>query len=288
MTPIINATDVHFSRLHDYFGLWSIEPAYMRQMAANVAQMDLQQHVAQSLNQPQRQAKSADVLTSTTGVNLAVVQLAGTLMKHASSVDGSTSTIDSRKQIREAANDPSIDGVLLHIDSPGGTVAGTAELARDVYETNGKKPVWAFVDDLAASAAYWVASQAQHIVANHGTASIGSIGTYINLIDSSKYFEAEGLESVVIATGPLKGMGTDGTPITAEHKAYLKSIVDQSQAYFTEAVAEGRQMSLEDVNALATGGVFLAAEAVKNRLIDEIKSFDETLESFAKLITSLR
>jgi len=116
---------------------------------------------------------------------IAVIPLAGPLMKIDSKF-GSTNTVRVRRALRAALADPDVRGILLHIDdSPGGTMAGTADLAAAVAAANLEKPVWAQIDDMGASAAYWVAAQARRIVAN-ATAELGSIGVVAVLEDSSK------------------------------------------------------------------------------------------------------
>src|SRR5581483_9650939 len=100
----------------------------------------------------------------------------GMLMKGQSSMGG-TSTVMARRDIRQAVADQDVAGILLAIDSPGGTVAGTDDLAAEVRQARTSKPVWAAIDDLGASAAYWVASQTQRVTVNSPTALVGSIGT---------------------------------------------------------------------------------------------------------------
>jgi signal peptide peptidase SppA len=208
----------------------------------------------------------------------AVVKLTGTLMKQQSSLGGNnTSTIAARRAIRSAAADPNVSGILLAIDSPGGTVAGTADLAADVKAASRKKPVIAHIDDLGASAAYWIASQADAVYANTPTALVGSIGTVLSITDSSGAGEKSGVKTMTFATGPLKAAGYDGTPITDEQAAYFQGLVDSLQQEFDAAVQRGRRLSDTKLAAVKSGAVYPAAEAQPLGLIDGVQPLEKSL-----------
>lgn len=267
-----------FARLSDYFGLWCYEPARFLAQWDVIRGADLARHMAAP--QPPR-ASAVELVAAKGGKSVAVVPLTGTLMKSASSFGG-TSTVQARRDIRAAASDPNVSGLLLAIDSPGGTVAGTADLGAEVRAAAKKKPVWAQISDLGASAAYWIASQADQVFANDRTALVGSIGTFMTIYDYSAAAERDGVKVLHFATGPLKGAGTAGTPVTDEQRAYFQQIVDDGQAAFDAAVRAGRGMSAAELAAVRTGGVFGAAEAQRLKLIDGIRSTDRTLEALAQ------
>lgn len=283
----IDLQGVEFARLHEYYGAWAVDQGRFWPAFNRVKHMDLAAHAQQApatrtsaaitiVNGP----GSAELVDSSGEGNaprVAVIQIRGTMMKQASSLEESTSTVRVRRAIRQAANDPSIGGILLVIDSPGGTVSGTADLAAEVRAAAAQKPVHAFCEDFAASAAYWVASQATKVYANDRTALIGSIGTLLVLVDASEWAEREGIEVLVFQTGELKGAGVLGAPVSDQAKAYFQRIVDRTQASFTAGVAEGRKLKRDQVDQIATGEVFLADEALTHKLIDGIQSFDATL-----------
>lgn len=204
---------------------------------------------------------------------VAVIPLAGPLMKRASKFGGSSS-VEIRSAIRKAIQDDSIHSILLHVDSPGGTVAGTADLAADVRNANQRKPVYAHIEDLGASAAYWVASQARRVTANP-TALIGSIGTMIRLTDESGKYAADGIKVHVVATGKYKGAGAEGAPITDEHLKMFQEEVNDLNEHFVKGVSEGRGMARARVEALADGRVHISSKAKEVGLIDEVRSLDE-------------
>jgi signal peptide peptidase SppA len=210
----------------------------------------------------------------------AVISLNGPLMKAASKFGG-TSTVQARNLLRQAAADPSINSILLSIDSPGGTVAGTSELATEVRNARQAKPVFAQIDDLGASAAYWVASQAEKIFSNE-MGQIGSIGTIAVLEDMSKMADMQGIKIHVVSTGEYKGAGTPGAPITEEHLAYFQQRVNDLNQHFLQAVKQGRGMGIEQVRKLADGKVHIAAKAVEMGLIDGVQGVEATLKQLAK------
>jgi signal peptide peptidase SppA len=221
-----------------------------------------------------------DMIPGKGGKTTAVIRIGGTLMKSASSLGG-TSTVQLRRDVRNAATDPNVSAILLAIDSPGGAVAGTADLAADVKAATRKKPVWAHVDDLGASAAYWIASQANAIYANSPTALIGSIGTVMTIYDQSQAAEQAGVKTLVFRTGPLKGAGTPGEPITEDQTGHFQKLVNEVQTHFDHAVRSGRGMSAAQLAAVRSGGVFPADEAKSLGLIDGVRSLDSTLAALS-------
>jgi len=221
---------------------------------------------------------SVSFVDSTTGY---FAGASGALIKSASSMGG-TSTVQLRRDISNAANDPNVSAIMLAIDSPGGTAAGTYELGAAVKRASSLKPTWAFVEDLGASAAYWMASQASQIFAANPMTQVGSIGTYWTLYDTSKMLEADGVKVHHFATGPLKGAGAYGTVVTEEQAAHFQAQVDTMQTHFDEAVRLGRNLSRNELASVRTGGVFSAKEAQALKLIDGIKSFEQVLKSLAQ------
>ena len=266
------------ARMSDYFGCWAYEPDRFWAQWKLIGETDLARHMASPM--PPKNPTSLTIPTKG-GQSVAQIVMRGTLMKGQSSFGG-TSTVQLRRDIRQAAMDPNVKGILLDIDSPGGTVAGTADLAAEIRAAARKKPVWAHIDDLGASAAYWIASQADQVFANDKTALVGSIGTLMTVYDYSAAADKEGVKALVFATGPLKGAGAPGAPVTEEQQAYFQSLVDQSQSSFDAAVKNGRGMTAAQLAAVRTGGVFPASQALDLKLIDGIRSIDRTLEALAQ------
>lgn len=268
-----------FSRVTDWLGAWGIEESHGMRLLAQVRAADLFAHIA---NAPQRTAAAAWYDVAKVGKEtVAVVTLTGVLMKSVPSMQQGTSTIEARRAIRKAADDPDVSAILLAIESPGGTVSGTFDLAADIKAAAKKKPVWAQIEDLGASAAYAAASQADKIFANNATAEVGSIGTVMAVYDLSGQAEKEGIKTLVFKTGPIKGAGIPGSVITEEQQAHFQARVDEAQKSFDAAVQKGRGLTDKQLADVKTGGVFGATEALSRKLIDGIQSMDVTISQLA-------
>lgn len=212
----------------------------------------------------------------------AVIPLTGVMSKRYSWWSSGMPTVVVRNWIRQAVTDPDVDAIVLRIDSPGGTVSGTAELADDVRRAAQVKPVVAFVDDLCCSAAYWVASQASSIVATR-TAIVGSIGTYMVVEDWTGWLEMRGIKVHLVATGPQKGAGADGK-IDDAHLTAFQSMIGSLNAHFLTAVSSGR-FDGDDIVAgegVATGDVWVGDQAVSVGLVDRVGTFDEVVDALAE------
>ena len=289
MSQVETITAPRFAHVHDYLGAWCIEERAGHALWQLARGKDLFAHVELRLAGMDDDGKAApkpraaaELTPDGRGKSVATVRVEGTLMKRSSSLSSSSGTVQMRKDVRDAANNPDVSAILLAIDSPGGTVAGTDDLAAEVRAAAKKKPVYAFVSDLCASAAYWVASQADAIFVNSDTALVGSIGTVMTVYDVSKAAEKNGVEAVVFATGPLKGAGTEGTAITAEQRDYFQKIVDSAQGSFDAAVQKGRSLTDNQLKAVRTGGVFDAADAEAKKLIDGVKSYEQVFSALVK------
>ena len=214
---------------------------------------------------------------------IAIIPISGPMMKGKSKFGG-TSTVQTRQAVRQAIRDTAIGGIALYIDSPGGTVAGTAELANDVRVAGESKPLFAHFEDLCASAAYWVGSQARQLSAS-ATTEVGSIGVVAVVIDSSKRAEMAGIQVHVISTGEFKGAFAHGAPITDDMLAQIQTRVDDLNEHFLGAIATGRRMSMKSVRGLADGRIHIASKALEMRMIDKVQSFDDTIGQLQRLIS---
>jgi protease-4 len=265
--------------LDQYFGVWAMEQSRFLASFEHVRRLNLTAHLASEQSHEVQAAAPGERFELEGGI--AIVELRGTLMKHASSFDASTSTAVARRQIRAAARDERVTGILLVFDSPGGTVAGTKDLADDVAEARKRKPVYAFVEDLCASAAYWIASQAEKVFAN-ATALVGSIGTYAVLEDLSGMAEQLGIKVHVVKAGEYKGAGVPGTEITEAHLAEAQRLVDELNGHFLKAVGSGRALAPAKVRELADGRVHVGKAAAELGLIDGVQTIDATIKQLSK------
>jgi capsid assembly protease len=172
--------------------------------------------------------------------------------------------------VRDAANDPTVSRIALHIQSPGGDAIGCYEAAQAVAQAAKKKTVVAFCDDMMASAAYFIGAGATAIAATPSSL-IGSIGTYVVLADDSEAWKRAGVEFRVVRSGKFKGAGIDG--YTEEQVENVQRMVDSFGAQFRSFVKKHRgSIAAENMG----GQVFLGAEAVSIGFVDTVEN---TLDS---------
>lgn len=258
-----------------HLGMWLIEPLWFREALAAVRDGVWSARANRDRDNEEEPERSYQV----DGTGLALIGIDGQMMK-GSSKFGGVNTLQVRRALRMAAKDPEVNGIMLAIDSPGGTVSGTQELAADVAAAAKLKPLYAHIDDFGASAAYWVASQARRITAGP-TAQVGSIGVLAVIEDSSQAMEKKGVVIHVISTGPFKGAGTAGAKVTDDHLAYFQARADALQIHFIDAVSQGRKAPLAVVQDWASGKVWIADQAKQMGLIDAVSKMDEAV-SFAR------
>jgi signal peptide peptidase SppA len=207
------------------------------------------------------------------GRNFGLVPLFGTLDKE--------TLVWAREHIYAMAANEDLGAILLHIDSPGGNAAGTADLATAVSRAASKKPVVAFCEDLCASAAYWIASQATTVIANR-TAVIGSIGVFLVVADSSRFWEKVGVDWFVVKSGRFKGGTVEGAKLSAEVLQHLQERVDSLARVFIGDVARGRKMTVDRVREIADGRVFMGAAAQATGLIDKIATLEDVVSDMRR------
>jgi len=270
-------SELNVPHIDQYFGPWAIMEEPFRAAVERINALDIRANV-----EARHTAGGVSLDTSYEKLpgGVAVVSLSGPLMKYVSSLSGGTSTVEARAALRAAVKDDSVSSIVVRIDSPGGTVSGTQDLAADVAAANTKKPTVAFIEDLGASAAYWIASQAGNVFANT-TAMIGCIGTFAAIEDASQASAQAGIKVHVVRAGEFKGMGVEGTEVTPKQLEELQRIVNELNDYFIRGVATGRGMSLSQVKALADGRVHVGAKAQEQGLIDGVKSLDQVIAELA-------
>lgn len=261
----------------NHLGPWMVEPAWFSQAVAAVKS-------GTWAATPSAATRAKPYNIDSNGI--VAVNILGHLMKGWSKYGG-TSSVWARRVLRQAASDSKVKGILMIIDSPGGTVAGTADLAAEVQRTAQIKPVIAYGEDLVASAAYWVATQADRVYAS-ATTEIGSIGTVAVVEDLSGAAAMEGIKVHVISTGKHKGDFFPGTEITAEQLEKLKIRVEDLNSHFLTAVTKGRHTSREMVDDWATGEMWIAEKAKRKGLIDGVESLEYVMQELAENVRPRR
>lgn len=211
--------------------------------------------------------------------NIAVVPVQGTLMRGVSPAVaeffGITDTAVLKDKIIALQSDDRVEGVMLDIDSPGGSASGISEVGDAVANLAKIKPVYASVEGTMASAAYWIGSQANTIVASKSS-KVGSIGVYLPVVDSSESYKAQGIHVELIKNkeATYKGAGFDGTSLTDDQKEYLQEMVQDIFEDFKGAVLKARPQVQAGT---MRGQVYLGSRAKSKQLVDMIGSFEDAM-----------
>lgn len=199
-----------------------------------------------------------------------------------SQISGGASTEMIARDIKAAAADPKVNSILLYIDSPGGTVDGTQTLADLIYQVSMQKPCVAFADGVMASAAYWIGSAANTVIASSNTTQVGSIGVVATHKDVSGAEAQKGVKTTEISAGKYKRIASSYAPLSEDGMAAMQQQVDQLYTIFVDAVAQNRGVSSEQVlSDMADGRVFLGQDAMRAGLVDRIASLDTVLSEMA-------
>lgn len=253
-----------------HMGLYAIEPMVLRGLVAEAKARRLAEH---PVDQPT--IRTEQVAVPGQAKTVAVIPFHGPVTKKRSKMS-EASAIELRAAIRQASKDPTVDKIVLHIDSPGGAVGGIDDLAAEVREAKKLKPVVAYIEDLGASAAYWVASQATEIVANRG-AFVGSLGVYGVIHDTSGAYEREGIKVHVVSSGGAKGKGVAGVPVDETTLSEERRLIEAITDLFKLNVREGRKLTHAATTDLFDGRVHMAGKALELGLIDRIGTFESAI-----------
>jgi len=225
------------------------------------------------------------------GTGIAVLPLYGVITQRGNMIDnvsgsGCTSTEQFSAALRQLVADESVGQIVIDIDSPGGSVYGVAELADEILQARSQKPIAAIANSLAASAAYWIGSAASEFYVTPG-GEVGSIGVWQAHQDLSKALDEAGIKTTLISAGTYKVEGNPYGPLDIEAQAFMQSRVDDYYQAFTQTVALGRGVSLTDViQGMGRGRVLGAQEALSQKMVDGVTTFDRLLQSLQKRVTA--
>jgi signal peptide peptidase SppA len=215
-----------------------------------------------------------------------VIQVFGTISPRANMMtetSGGTSAERVGQQLRAAINDPSIGSIVLDINSPGGTVSGTAELASEVFAARTRKPIVAIANDLAASAAYWIGTAATELWSTP-MGDVGSVGVLTTHTDYSGSETQAGLKTTVISAGRLKTVVNPYEPLSEDGRALLQGRVDEAYAAFTQAVAKHRGVPVADVKSgFGEGALVTAKQGKALGMVDHLGSLDDAISRARQL-----
>lgn len=211
---------------------------------------------------------------------IAVVPVEGTIQATAdSSVYGTSNAYNHdlmMEYIDHLIESNNNKGIILSMDTPGGTVYEADELYLKLkeYKEKTNRPVWAYMKSYCCSGGVYIASSADEQYANRNTTT-GSIGVIISSYDMSALYEKLGIKEVNIVSAENKDMGSAGKPMTQEQIAIYQSVVDEAYNQFVDIVAEARNLSVAEVKKLADGRIYTAKQAEEHGLIDGIMGEEE-------------
>lgn len=218
---------------------------------------------------------------------IAVIPIAGVIIPKAtlfSEISGGTSVERVQADFRAALDDKDVSAIVFDIDSPGGMTDGIPELAAELRAARGKKPVVAVANYRAASAAYWLGSQADEFIASP-SADVGSIGVFAAHQDVSKMEEKLGVKTTLISAkrSPRKTEGNPYEPLSDDARKAIEERVDEMMAMFEADVAKGRRVPVDTVRSdFGQGSMLSAKKALNAGMIDGIATLEETIRRVSK------
>lgn len=184
---------------------------------------------------------------------------------------------DIIKDLKDFADNKKIKAIILKINSPGGAVVPSQEIYREILKLRKKKKIYAYIQSLGASGAYYVASATDKIFANPGSI-IGSIGVIIEFTNIKELLNKIGVKGITIKSGKFKDVGNPTREMTDEEKAYLKNLIMNVYNQFLKDVSLTRKIPLEKLRKIADGRVFTGEEGVKIGLVDRLGNFDDVID----------
>ncbi|SBW05186.1 Signal peptide peptidase SppA, 36K type [uncultured delta proteobacterium] len=184
--------------------------------------------------------------------------------------------------IEKLRKNPSVAGVLVRINSPGGAVGPSQEIHMAVKRLAGVKPVVVSMGPIATSGGYYIAVAGKEIFAGPSTLT-GSIGVRLQVTTVQNLMERIGVSSESLTTGKYKASGSPFKELTAEERAYLQTLLDDMQDQFVEAVATGRNLSKDAVTALADGRSLTGRQALEAKLVDRLGDREAAVARLAGL-----
>jgi signal peptide peptidase SppA len=197
-------------------------------------------------------------------------------------MSGGTSVDRIQAMFREAMADDTVSALVLDVDSPGGQVDLIPELAAEMRAARGSKPVVAVANTLAASAAYWLAAQADEVVVTP-SGSVGSVGVFAAHDDISAMQEKLGVKTTLISAGKFKTEGNPFEPLDEEARAHIQSLVDEAYGMFVGDLAKGRRVSVETVRGeFGQGRLVTAKNALSSGMVDRVDTLEATVKRFMR------
>jgi len=212
-------------------------------------------------------------------MGIAVIRIDGVIVTGDYYGNGYTGSEYAGRLIRDAADDPIIDAIVIRVNSPGGTPAAAQEIAADMKYAREKKPVVVSMGDVATSSAYYLSAYADRIYADPDTLT-GGIGTAWTFFDISGWMEQENLTVEVIKSGSMKDLGSEYRPLTDEERLYAGELVNASFERFIADILSERAIersSVEDAR------IVRGEEALHMGLVDELGNLFDAIDGAREL-----
>jgi signal peptide peptidase SppA len=217
--------------------------------------------------------------------SVAVIPLYGVITPKAdlmSEMSGGTSVQRFKQSLEAALADDKVTSIMLDIDSPGGSTDLIPEMAAQIRQARKQKPIVAMANTAAASAAYWLGSQASEFVVSP-SGSVGSIGVFAAHTDVSEAEAKIGLKTTLISAGKFKTEMSPYQPLSDDARAEIQSKVDKFYSMFVQDVARGRATTADAVReGFGQGRMVTARDAVKAGMVDRVDTFDNVLAYMEK------
>ena len=209
------------------------------------------------------------------GPKIAVVELDGVIFSPKQMVS----------QLKKFADDDSVKAIVIHVNSPGGGVAASEEIYREVKRIRDekKKRIVASIETVGASGAYYVASATNKIYADKGSV-VGSIGVIAEWVNYGELLRWAKLNPITMKAGEFKDTGSPTREMTPAEREYMQSLIDNMHKQFIQAVADGRHAQEEDIRAIANGKVWTGEQAAELKLVDQIADFEEAVKDTARAV----
>lgn len=223
---------------------------------------------------------------SVTENGTAIIPIHGVVAKRMNifhDISGGVSSELVTKQLSQALNSPDVKAVILDIDSPGGTVDGSFELADFIFESREIKPIVAHSDGVMTSAAFLFGAATSKIITSSQLVQVGGIGVVTEHEDISKAEEMQGRKVTVLHSGKFKALGNPHLPLSVADSLLIKDKLDFMYTHFINTVAKFRSVSVDEALNMAEGRVFMGDNAIDAGLIDEISSLDNLISEMPNL-----
>ncbi len=209
------------------------------------------------------------------GDKIGVVDLEGVIIEPKTVVE----------QLKKFNDDDSIKAIILHVNSPGGGVAASEEIYREVKRIRDekKKRIVASIQTVGASGAYYVSAATNKIYADNGSI-VGSIGVIAQWVNYGDLLHWAKVKDITMKAGEFKDTGSPTRDLTPAEREYLQSLIDNMHSQFIQAVADGRKAKFDDIKAIANGKVWTGQQALSLKLIDQVADFETVVDDTAKAV----